>query len=78
MWSMDRLGRSVLHVARAMAGLDRVREEGKKTLGRSQVGRTVEQAIRQQLAAGHGISKGCQDRRRGIGNRAKGQGGNGG
>jgi DNA invertase Pin-like site-specific DNA recombinase len=102
-WSMDRLGRSVLHVAQAMAeldaagvaliseqqgidatgpfgrammqmatvfaelersmirsrvmaGLDRVRAEG-KALGRPQVGRKVEDAIRQQLAAGHGILK---------------------
>jgi DNA invertase Pin-like site-specific DNA recombinase len=103
-WSMDRLGRSVLHVAQAMAeldaagvaliseqqgvdgtspfgkammqmatvfaeleramirsrvlaGLDRVRAEGKKTLGRPPVGRKVEEAIRQQLGAGHGILK---------------------
>jgi DNA invertase Pin-like site-specific DNA recombinase len=102
-WSMDRLGRSVLHVAQAMAeldaagvaliseqqgidatgpfgrammqmatvfaelersmirsrvmaGLDRVRAEG-KTLGRPHVGRKVEDAIRQQLRAGHGILK---------------------
>jgi DNA invertase Pin-like site-specific DNA recombinase len=102
-WSMDRLGRSVLHVAqvmaeldaasvaliseqqgidangpfgrammqmatvfaelersmirsRVMAGLDRVRAEG-KALGRPQVGRTVEDAIRQHLALGHGIRK---------------------
>jgi DNA invertase Pin-like site-specific DNA recombinase len=103
-WSMDRLGRSVLHVAQAMAeldaagvaliseqqgidgtgpfgrammqmatvfaelersmirsrvvaGLDRVRAEGKKTLGRPKVGSKVEQAIRNQLLAGHGILK---------------------
>jgi DNA invertase Pin-like site-specific DNA recombinase len=103
-WSMDRLGRSVLHVAQAMAeldaagvaliseqqgidgtglfgrammqmatvfaelersmirsrvvaGLDRVRAEGKKTLGRPKVGLKVEEAIRQQLGAGHGIMK---------------------
>src|ERR1035437_5216874 len=103
-WSMDRLGRSVLHVAQAMAemdaagvaliseqqgidgtgpfgrammqmatvfaelersmirsrvmaGLDRVRAEGIKKLGRPPVGRKVEQAIRQQLGAGHGILK---------------------
>ncbi len=102
-WSMDRLGRSVLHVAQAMAeldaanvalvseqqgidatgpfgrammqmatvfaelersmirsrvmaGLDRVRAEG-RTLGRPSVGRTVEEAIRQELALGHGILK---------------------
>jgi DNA invertase Pin-like site-specific DNA recombinase len=103
-WSMDRLGRSVLHVAQAMAemdaagvaliseqqgidgtgpfgrammqmatvfaelersmirsrvmaGLDRVRAEGIKKLGRPPVGRKVEQAIRQQLGAGHRILK---------------------
>jgi DNA invertase Pin-like site-specific DNA recombinase len=103
-WSMDRLGRSVLHVAQAMAeldaagvaliseqqgvdgttpfgkammqmatvfaelersmirsrvmaGLDRVRAEGKKTLGRPKIGSKVEEAIRQQLCAGDGILK---------------------
>jgi DNA invertase Pin-like site-specific DNA recombinase len=103
-WSMDRLGRSVLHVAMAMAeldaagvaliseqqgvdgtspfgkammqmatvfaelersmiksrvlaGLDRVRAEGKKTLGRPKIGLKVEQAIRFKLAEGHGILK---------------------
>jgi DNA invertase Pin-like site-specific DNA recombinase len=103
-WSMDRLGRSVLHVAQAMAeldaagvalmseqqgvdgttpfgkammqmatvfaelersmirsrvmaGLDRVRAEGKKSLGRPPIGRKIEETIRQQLAAGHGILK---------------------
>jgi DNA invertase Pin-like site-specific DNA recombinase len=102
-WSMDRLGRSVLHVAQAMAeldaagvaliseqqgidatgpfgrammqmatvfaelersmirsrvmaGLDRVRAEG-TSLGRPQVGQKVEDAIRQQLGACHGILK---------------------
>ena len=102
-WSMDRLGRSVLHVAQAMveldaagvaliseqqgidgtgpfgrammqmatvfaelersmirsrvkAGLGRVREQGKK-LGRPQIGRKVEDAIRQQLGIGHGVLK---------------------
>jgi DNA invertase Pin-like site-specific DNA recombinase len=102
-WSMDRLARSVLHVAQAMAeldaagvaliseqqgidgtgpfgrammqmatvfaelersmirsrvmaGLDRVREQGKKP-GRPSVGRKVEETIRQQLDAGHGILK---------------------
>src|ERR1019366_3870723 len=102
-WSMDRLERSVLHVAlamaeldaagvaliseqqgidgtgpfgrammqmatvfaelersmirsRVMAGLDRVREQGKK-LGRPSVGGKIEEAIRQQLDAGHGILK---------------------
>ena len=101
-WSIDRLGRSVLHVASAMAemdaagvalysdqqaidstspfgkamiqmacvfgeleremirariiaGLNRVREQGIKTLGRPKIGRKVEEAIRQQLGAGHGI-----------------------
>ena len=42
--------------SRVMAGLDRVREQGKK-LGRPSVGRKVEEAIRQQLDAGHGILK---------------------
>jgi DNA invertase Pin-like site-specific DNA recombinase len=102
-WSIDRLGRSVLHVANAMAeldaagvalysdqqaidsttpmgramfqmaavfgeqerqiirsrvvaGLNRFREQGGK-LGRPSVGSKVEEAIRQQLDAGHGILK---------------------
>jgi DNA invertase Pin-like site-specific DNA recombinase len=102
-WSIDRLGRSVLHVANALAeldaagvalysdqqaidsttpmgramiqmasvfgeqerqmirsrvvaGLNRVREQGKK-LGRPMIGNKVEDAIRQQLDAGHGILK---------------------
>jgi DNA invertase Pin-like site-specific DNA recombinase len=103
-WSMDRLGRSVLHVAQAMAeldaagvapiseqqgidatgpfgrammqmatvfaelersmirsrvmaGLDRVRAEGKKTLGRPAVGMKIEEAIWKQLGLGHGVLK---------------------
>jgi DNA invertase Pin-like site-specific DNA recombinase len=103
-WSIDRLGRSVLHVASAMAemdasgvalysdqqaidstspfgkammqmacvfgeleremirarvvaGLNRVREQGIKKLGRPQVGRKIEDIIRRQLGAGHGILK---------------------
>jgi hypothetical protein len=40
-----------------MAGLDRVRAEGIKTLGRPKVGRKVEEAILEQLRAGHGILK---------------------
>ena len=44
------LERSMIR-SRVMAGLDRVRGEG-KMLGRPQVGRAVEDAIRQQLAAG--------------------------
>jgi DNA invertase Pin-like site-specific DNA recombinase len=102
-WSIDRLGRSVLHVANAMAeldaagvalysdqqaidstspfgkamiqmacvfgeleremirarvvaGLNRVREQGGK-LGRPMIACRVEDAIRQQLRAGHGILK---------------------
>jgi DNA invertase Pin-like site-specific DNA recombinase len=102
-WSIDRLGRSVLHVAnamaeldaagvalysdqqaidsttpmgramiqmasvfgeqerliirsRVMAGLNRVRAQGKK-LGRPMIGNKVEDAIRHQLEAGHGILK---------------------
>lgn len=103
-WSIDRLGRSVLHVANAMAeldsagvalysdqqaidstspfgkamiqmacvfgeleremirarvvaGLNRVREQGIKKLGRPTIGRRTEEAICHQLAAGHGILK---------------------
>jgi DNA invertase Pin-like site-specific DNA recombinase len=103
-WSIDRLGRSVLHVAsavaeldaagvalysdqqaidstspfgkamiqmacvfgeleremiraRVVAGLNRVREQGIKTLGRPTVGKKVEEAVRRQLGAGHGILK---------------------
>jgi DNA invertase Pin-like site-specific DNA recombinase len=103
-WSIDRLGRSALHVANAMAemdaagvalysdqqaidstspfgkammqmacvfgeleremirarvvaGLNRVREQGIKKLGRPQVGRKIEETIRRQLGAGHGILK---------------------
>jgi DNA invertase Pin-like site-specific DNA recombinase len=103
-WSIDRLGRSVLHVANAMAemdaagvslysdqqaidstspfgkammqmasvfgeleremirarvvaGLNRVREQGIKKLGRPHVGRKTEEAIQQQLRSGHGILK---------------------
>jgi DNA invertase Pin-like site-specific DNA recombinase len=102
-WSIDRFGRSVLHMANALAeldaagvalysdqqgidstsvmgramlqmasvfgeqersiirsrvvaGLDRVRAQGKK-LGRPKVGRKVEDAIRRELGAGHGILK---------------------
>jgi DNA invertase Pin-like site-specific DNA recombinase len=50
------LERSMIR-SRVMAGLDRVRAKGKKTLGRPVVGTKVEEAIRQQLATGHGILK---------------------
>jgi hypothetical protein len=40
-----------------MASLGRVRAEGKKTLGRPKVGSKVEEALCQQLGAGHGILK---------------------
>src|ERR1700733_306853 len=43
--------------ARVRAGLSRVREQGIKRLGRPQVGRAMEEAIRRQLGAGHGILK---------------------
>src|ERR1700733_2091884 len=43
--------------ARVVAGLNRVREQGLKRLGRPQVGRKIEEAIRRQLGAGHGILK---------------------
>jgi DNA invertase Pin-like site-specific DNA recombinase len=103
-WSIDRLGRSVLHVASAMAemdaagvalysdqqaidstspfgkammqmacvfgeleremirarvvaGLNRVREQGLKRPGRPRVGQKVEEMIRRQLGAGHGVLK---------------------
>jgi DNA invertase Pin-like site-specific DNA recombinase len=49
------LERSMIR-SRVMAGLDRVRAEG-KALGRPQVGQKVEEAIRQHLGAGHGILK---------------------
>jgi DNA invertase Pin-like site-specific DNA recombinase len=86
-WSIDQLGRSVLHVAnalaeldaatgramiqmasvfgeqerliirsRVLAGLDRVRQQGKK-LGRPKVSPKTEDAIRRHLSAGHGILK---------------------
>ena len=41
--------------ARVVAGLNRVGEQGVKKLGRPSVGRKVEETIRQQLGAGHGI-----------------------
>jgi DNA invertase Pin-like site-specific DNA recombinase len=40
-----------------MAGLARVRAEGKKTLGRTKVGRKVEDAIRARLSASDGMLK---------------------
>jgi len=43
--------------SRVMAGLDRVRQQGVKKLGRPKVGKKVEEAIREHLAAGHGILK---------------------
>jgi Resolvase, N terminal domain len=43
--------------ARVVAGLNRVREQGIKKLGRPQVGRGIEESIRRQLGAGHGILK---------------------
>ena len=42
--------------ARVLAGLNRVREQGGK-LGRPTIARKVEEAICQQLGAGHGILK---------------------
>jgi DNA invertase Pin-like site-specific DNA recombinase len=47
--------RSMLR-ARVLAGLDRVRQQGKK-LGRPKVSSKVENAIRSQLKAGNGILK---------------------
>jgi len=43
--------------SRVMAGLNRVREQGIKKLGRPKVPLKVEEAIRKHLAAGHGILK---------------------
>ena len=43
--------------ARVVSGLNRVREQGIKKLGRPLVGRKIEEAIRRQLGAGHGILK---------------------
>ena len=42
--------------SRVIAGLDRVRQQGKK-LGRPKVAPKIEQAIREHLSAGHGILK---------------------
>jgi DNA invertase Pin-like site-specific DNA recombinase len=103
-WSIDRLGRSVLHVANALAeldaasvalysdqqaidsttpmgramiqmasvfgeqerqilrsrivaGLDRIRQQGGKKLGRPKVPQKIVEAIRNQLRAGNGILK---------------------
>ena len=42
--------------SRVLAGLDRVRQQGKK-LGRPKVAPNVENAIREHLRAGHGILK---------------------
>jgi DNA invertase Pin-like site-specific DNA recombinase len=42
---------------RVIAGLERVRQQGVKKLGRPKVGRKVEAAIREHLSAGHGILK---------------------
>jgi DNA invertase Pin-like site-specific DNA recombinase len=50
------LERSMIR-SRVIAGLDRVRAEGKTTLGRPKVGPRIEQAIRDRLAEGHGILK---------------------
>src|ERR1700692_3858886 len=52
------LERSMIR-SRVMAGLDRVREQG-KTLGRPSVARKVEDAIRQQLGGGDGVLKGAK------------------
>jgi DNA invertase Pin-like site-specific DNA recombinase len=41
--------------ARVVAGLNHVREQGVKKLGRPHVGRKIEEIIRRQLGAGDGI-----------------------
>ena len=43
--------------ARVVAGLNRVREQGIKKLGRPQVSRKIKETIRRQLGAAHGILK---------------------
>jgi DNA invertase Pin-like site-specific DNA recombinase len=43
--------------ARVVAGLNRVRKQGIKRLGRPAVGKKIEDTISQQLGAGHGILK---------------------
>jgi hypothetical protein len=43
--------------ARVVAGRNRVREQGIRKLGRPSVGKKIEEAIRRQLGAGHGILK---------------------
>jgi hypothetical protein len=43
--------------ARVVAGLNRVREQGINRLGRPSVGTKIEETIRRQLDAGHGILK---------------------
>jgi hypothetical protein len=50
------LERSMIR-ARVVAGLDRVRAEGKKSLGRPKIRPKVEQTIRDRLTEGHGILK---------------------
>jgi DNA invertase Pin-like site-specific DNA recombinase len=45
---------------RVMAGLARVRAEGKKTLGQPKVGNKVEGATRARLTAGDGMLKGSK------------------
>ncbi len=42
---------------RVMAGLARVRAEGKKQLGRPKVGKKIDDAIRVRLSAGDGMLK---------------------
>src|SRR3984885_4234192 len=41
--------------ARVVAGLNRVREQGLKRLGRPRVGQKVEGMVRRPLAPGHGV-----------------------
>ena len=62
--------------SRVMAGLDRVRQQGKK-LGRPKVSPKIEDAIRRHLSAGHGILKVAADGRRRKRNCAAGEAGDG-
>jgi DNA invertase Pin-like site-specific DNA recombinase len=53
---LGELEREMIRV-RVVAGLNRVREQRIEKLGRPQVGRKIEDIIRRQLGAGHGMVK---------------------
>lgn len=50
-------GNKIATLSGHAAGLNRVREEGIKKIGRPTIGRKTEDAIRHELGAGHGILK---------------------